>query len=192
MKKNILWDLFVTFAKIGRFTIGGGYAMISVIENNVVKAKGWITHDEMMNLTVIAASTPGPIAVNCATYVGYRQAGLTGAIVATIGFIVPAFFLILFIAAYFSNFMEYEIVANAFKGIKIAVGVLILDGGLTVVKQQKKTPLYKALILMGLGCMLVINFLSLSFSSISLMIAGGVISLSVYTVKDLIKKEAEQ
>ena len=75
MRKNILLDLLLTFMKIGFFTFGGGYAMISMIENNCVEKKKWISHDDMMNVTVIAESTPGPIAINCATFVGYRQAG---------------------------------------------------------------------------------------------------------------------
>ena len=91
---QILAELLLTFMKIGFFTFGGGYAMISVLEDNCVDKKGWITHDEMMNVTVIAESTPGPIAINCATYVGYRQAGLIGAIVATLGIIMPSFLVI--------------------------------------------------------------------------------------------------
>ena len=82
---NILLDLFLTFAKIGLFTFGGGYAMISMIENNCVERKKWISHDEMMNVTVIAESTPGPIAINCATFTGYKQAGFVGSLAATIG-----------------------------------------------------------------------------------------------------------
>ena len=91
---NILFDLFLTFAKIGLFTFGGGYAMISTIENNCVERKQWITHDEMMNVTVIAESTPGPIAINCATFTGYKKAGFSGALVATLGMIVPSFVVI--------------------------------------------------------------------------------------------------
>ena len=88
---NVLPDLFLTFAKIGLFTFGGGYAMIALIENTCVEKKQWITHDEMMNITVIAESTPGPIAINCATYVGYKKAGLCGALTATLGMILPSF-----------------------------------------------------------------------------------------------------
>ena len=87
MKKLI--DLFLTFAKIGLFTFGGGYAMIALIENNCVERKKWISHDEMMNITVIAESTPGPIAINAATFVGYKQAKLLGAIIATLGIVLP-------------------------------------------------------------------------------------------------------
>ena len=95
---NILLDLFLTFAKIGLFTFGGGYAMISMIENNCVERKQWITHDEMMNVTVIAESTPGPIAINCATFTGYKKAGFIGALVATLGIVVPSFVVIYLIS----------------------------------------------------------------------------------------------
>ena len=88
---NILLDLFLSFAKVGLFTFGGGYAMIALIENTCVEKKQWITHDEMMNITVIAESTPGPIAINCATYVGYKQKGFAGALAATIGMVLPSF-----------------------------------------------------------------------------------------------------
>ena len=94
---NKLVELFVTFFKIGLFTFGGGYAMISIIEDNCVEQKEWITHDEMMNVTVIAESTPGPIAINCATFVGYKVAGMMGAVFATFGVVLPSFVIILII-----------------------------------------------------------------------------------------------
>ena len=93
-QKNILFDLLLTFLKIGLFTFGGGYAMLAMIENSCVTEKGWISHDDMMNVTVIAESTPGPIAINCATFVGYRQAGLIGAAAATLGVTIPSFVII--------------------------------------------------------------------------------------------------
>ena len=91
---NVLLDLFLTFAKIGFFTFGGGYAMIALIENNCVEQKKWISHDELMNVTVIAESTPGPIAINCATFIGYKKVGFLGAIIATLGIILPSFIVI--------------------------------------------------------------------------------------------------
>ena len=91
---NIILDLFLTFAKIGLFTFGGGYAMIAMIENNCVERKQWITHDEMMNVTVIAESTPGPIAINAATYIGYKNLGIVGSIIATLGICIPSFVII--------------------------------------------------------------------------------------------------
>ena len=91
---NILADLFLTFAKIGCFTFGGGYAMIALIEDACVEKKKWITHDDMMNVAVIAESTPGPIAINCATFVGYRRGGFMGAVAATVGMVLPSFLII--------------------------------------------------------------------------------------------------
>ena len=123
---NPILELFLTFAKIGLFTFGGGYAMISIIEDTCVVKKQWITHDEMMNMTVIAESTPGPIAINCATYVGYQRGGISGSIAATVGVALPSFVIIYLIYAVLDNFLEITLVANAFKGIKIGVGVLIL------------------------------------------------------------------
>ena len=111
---NIVLRLFLTFFKIGLFTFGGGYAMISIIENNCVEKKKWITHDEMMNITVIAESTPGPIAINCATFVGYKIAGLLGAIAATVGVVIPSFVIIFVISTFLDNFLEIPIIANAF------------------------------------------------------------------------------
>lgn len=103
---NILADLFLTFAKIGCFTFGGGYAMISLIEDACVEKKKWITYDDMMDMTVIAESTPGPIAINCATFVGYRQYGLKGAAAATIGMVLPSFLIIFFISHFLDHFLE--------------------------------------------------------------------------------------
>ena len=132
-------ELFFTFVKIGLFTFGGGYAMISMIENNCVERKAWITHDEMMDVTVIAESTPGPIAINCATFTGYKKAGFLGALVATLGIVVPSFIVIFLISMFLDNFLEITIVANAFKGIKVGVGLLILDAAITMInKMQKK------------------------------------------------------
>ena len=136
---SILMELFFTFVKIGLFTFGGGYAMISMIENNCVEKKAWITHDEMMDVTVIAESTPGPIAINCATFTGYKKAGFLGALVATLGIVVSSFIVIFLISMFLDNFLEITIVANAFKGIKVGVGLLILDAAITMInKMQKK------------------------------------------------------
>ena len=177
---NILLDLFLTFAKIGLFTFGGGYAMISMIENNCVERKQWITHDEMMNVTVIAESTPGPIAINCATFTGYKKAGLIGALVATLGIVVPSFFVIYLISMFLDNFLELTIIANAFKGIKIAVGILILDAAVTMIKKMQKKKLPRAIMLCSCVIMLFINIFAWNFSSISLMLIAAAISLTIF------------
>ncbi|WP_201769325.1 chromate transporter [Synergistes jonesii] len=137
---NLLLDLFLTFAKVGLFTFGGGYAMIALIENTCVEKKQWITHDEMMTITVVAESTPGPIAINCATYVGYKQKGFVGALIATVGMILPSFCIIFVISKFLDHFLEITWIAHAFQGIKIAVGILILDAAIKMLqKMQKKT-----------------------------------------------------
>ena len=179
---NILIDLFLTFAKIGLFTFGGGYAMISVIENNCVERKQWITHDEMMDVTVIAESTPGPIAINCATFTGYKKAGFMGALVATFGIVLPSFVVIYLISMLLDNFFELTIIANAFKGIKIAVGLLILDAAITMLKKMHKKKLPRAIMICSCIAMLCINIFAFDFSSISLMIIAAVVSLTIFVI----------
>ena len=180
---NILFDLFLTFAKIGLFTFGGGYAMISMIEHNCVEKKQWITHDEMMNITVIAESTPGPIAINCATFTGYKKAGIAGSVVSTLGMIVPSFIIIFIISMFLDNFLEFTIIANAFKGIKIAVGILILDAAITMIKKMHKKKLPRAIMICSCAAMLCINLFALNFSSISLMLIAALVSLSIFVAK---------
>lgn len=190
-KNNILSDLFLVFAKIGAFTFGGGYAMISLIRENCVEKKKWMTHDEMMDVTVIAESTPGPIAINCATYVGYKQAGFAGAIISTLGFILPSFLIIYCISMFLDNFLEITFIANAFKGIKLAVGVLILDAGIEMVKKMQKKPIPKTIMICSLACMFLINLFSLKFSSTSLMLVAGAISLAIFLVQQNKQKNSK-
>ena len=179
---NILLDLFLTFAKIGLFTFGGGYAMISMIENNCVERKQWITHDEMMNATVIAESTPGPIAINCATYTGCKKSGFIGALVATFGLVLPSFVVIYLISMFLDNFLALTIIANAFKGIKIAVGILILDAAFTMIKKMHKKQLPRAIMICSAIVMLCINIFAWNFSSISLMLIAAVVSLTIFVL----------
>lgn len=177
---KILFDLFLTFAKVGLFTFGGGYAMIGMIESYCVDKKKWITHDELMNVTVIAESTPGPIAINCATYTGYKRAGIVGSIAATLGMIVPSFLIIYLISIFLDNFLEYEIITNAFKGIKIGVGILILNAAFTMIKKMHRKALPRAIMLCSFASMLIINLFALKFSTISLMVICGALSLMIF------------
>ena len=131
MKKLI--DLFLTFTKIGMFTFGGGYAMISLIENNCVERKKWISHDEMMNITVIAESTPGPIAINAATFVGYKQAKLLGAIIATLGIVLPSFLIILLVSAVMKKLLKNKYVQAALRGLKPCIIGLVMATGVFMV-----------------------------------------------------------
>lgn len=176
-------ELFLTFAKCGLFTIGGGYAMIAVIEDVCVSQKKWMTHEEMMELIVIAESTPGPIAINCATYTGYRKHGFGGAVAATLGMVVPSFVIILAISAFLDHFLEIGIIASAFRGMKVGVGVVIINAGINMMKKIPKKLLPRLLVTFGLVAMLLVNFFALNISSIVLMVLAGVVSLTVSMVK---------
>lgn len=180
---SILFELFLIFAKIGLFTFGGGYAMLSLIENNCVEKKKWITHDEMMNVTVIAESTPGPIAINCATFVGFKQAGLLGALIATFGMVLPSFVIIYTVSMFLDNFLEITLIANAFKGIKVAVGILVLDAAITMIRKMHRRVLPKVIMLCSFAAMLLINIFAWDFSSIALMLVAAAISLAIFCVK---------
>lgn len=137
----ILLDLFLTFAKIGAFTFGGGYAMISLLDHECVEKKRWISAEEFADITVIAESTPGPIAINCSTYTGYTTAGFVGALVATLGMILPSFCIILLVSVFLENLLAFSVIANAFRGIRLAVAILIFRAGSKMTRQlMKKTP----------------------------------------------------
>ena len=120
------WDLFKTFFKIGSFTIGGGYAMVPLIQSEVVDRKKWLSPDEFVDTLAVAQSTPGALAVNMSAYVGYRKGGVAGAAAATLGCSLPAILPILIIAMFFNKFMDIEFVQKAFKGLRPGVAALIV------------------------------------------------------------------
>ena len=189
---KMLFDLFLTFLKIGLFTFGGGYAMISLIENTCVSRKEWITHDEMMDITVIAESTPGPIAINCATYVGLKKKGIPGAIAATLGVILPSFVIILLISFFLDRFLEIKWVTSAFRGIKIAVGILIVDAAVKMILKMKRKPLPIIIASCAFVAVMLINIFALHLSTIVLMLAAALVSLTVYIIKRQKEKEAKK
>ena len=180
MKKGILKDLFLSFAKIGMFTFGGGYAMIALIENECVENKKWITTDDLSTITAIAESTPGPIAINCATFTGYMQAGLAGAISATLGMITPSFLIIYLISMFFDNFLEITIIASAFKGIKIAVGVLIFQAAVNMIKKMKKKLRPRLFMITAFVVMMAVNITATKFSTIWLLIIAAVSNVAIF------------
>ena len=187
---KLLITLFLTFAKVGLFTFGGGYAMISMIEDVCVTRKGWITHEEMMEITVIAESTPGPIAINCATYVGYKHGGIAGSIASTVGMVIPSFLIVFLISGVLDQFLLIPVIANAFRGIKIGVGLLILRVAVTMVKKMQKKPFPLIIAGCAFAAMLVINFLSLNVSSIALLLLAGAVSLGIFLCRPKGGKEA--
>ena len=188
----MLLELFLTFMKIGMFTFGGGYAMISVVENACVEDKHWITHDDMMNITVIAESTPGPIAINCATFVGYKKRGLIGAAVATTGMILPSFLIIYLVARFLDSFLEISWIAHAFEGIKLAVGILIIDAGVKMLKQIPARTLPRLIMACAFSAMRLIDILALRISSIALLLIAAAVSLVLFTISQKIERGGAQ
>ena len=180
---SLLFDLFLTFAKIGMFTFGGGYAMMSIIMNTCVEKKKWISHDEMMDITVIAESTPGPIAINVATYIGYKLKGVVGAVLATVGMCLPSFLIMYIVSLFYEQFMEITLVAAAFKGIQICVVYLIASAGLKMLKKMKKTP--QNIIVFSVTCvgMILCTLFDIHISSVWFILAAGILGLSIFFIK---------
>ncbi len=128
-------QLFWSFFKIGAFTFGGGYAMIPMIQKEVVDHKKWLQEKDIMDVVAIAETTPGPIAINAATFVGYKVDGIKGAILSTLGVVLPSFFIILLIAMFFQKFMVYEVVQRIFMGVRVAVLALMTKAFVAMFKQ---------------------------------------------------------
>ena len=139
--KYLALDLFLTFGKIGTFTFGGGYAMIPLIQREVVESKQWITDEDVLEILAIAESTPGPIAINAATFVGYRVAGTFGAFCATMGVVLPSFLIIYGLSFIIREFQEVPPVQYAFEGIRAAVLALVMKALWSMYKQCPKNPL---------------------------------------------------
>ena len=193
-----LWLLFITMLKIGLFTFGGGYAMIHLLENEFVSKKKWIEEDEFMDLVAIAESTPGPIAINCSTYIGYKKEKILGAILATLGMCIPSFTIIFFISLFFNQFLSIGWVASAFKGIQVCVVFLILSAGVKMLKKMKKKPFNLIVMSATFLCMVAFGVFAVSFSSIFYILISGFVGLLIYLIgyfkskKSPEKKEAEQ
>lgn len=194
MKKfKSLCELFLSMMKIGMFTFGGGYAMINLLDNEFVSKKKWIEAEEFMNLITIAESTPGPIAINCSTYIGYKKMGFLGAIAATLGMCIPSFTIIYLISLFFNNFLDIRWVASAFRGIQVCVVFLILSAGIKMIKKIKKTVFNVAVMLITFFAMILFSLFSVSFSSIFYILIFGLIGLLIYTMGYLINKnQAEE
>ena len=169
--------------KVGLFTFGGGYAMISLLESEFVGRRGWISHDEFMDLVVIAESTPGPIAINCATYIGYKRERVSGSVFATLGMVLPSLAIIYCISLFFNQFMSLSLVAAAFRGIQVCVVFLILSAGVNMLKKMKKTPFSLTVMTVTLAVMTAFALFGVSFSSIFYIIISGALGALVFAVK---------
>lgn len=154
-----LMDLFITFARVGVLTFGGGYAMLPILQREIVEKNDWATDEELMDYYAIGQCTPGVIAVNTATFIGQKNKGIVGGIVATLGVIMPSLVIITAIAAFISNFSDLAIVKNAFAGVRVCVCVLIFNA---VVKLWKSSVVDKATLIVFVGVFLGSVFTDLS------------------------------
>ena len=177
--KNLL-KLFWTMFKIGLFTFGGGYAMVAVIEREIVEKRKYIGQEEFLDLIAIAESTPGPIAVNSATYIGYKLGGVLGSFFATLGVVLPSFLIIFIISFFYEKFLALEYVSYAFKGIQACVAFLIISAGIKMLKVLKKNLFNVIMFVSTLVLMLVIKIFDMPISSIYLILVGGLIGVIVW------------
>ena len=175
-------SLFITMLKIGLFTFGGGYAMIALLENEFVSKKKWIDHEEFLDLAAIAESTPGPIAINAATYIVYKRAGVLGSLTATLGITLPSFVIIYLISLFFDTFLSLTLVSYAFKGIQICVIYLIFSAGLRMLKQMKKNVLNVIILSVTLVLMVTFSLLAVNFSTVFYILIFGAVGVCVYLI----------
>ena len=182
MKK--LFNLFFTFFKIGLFTFGGGYAMISQIKETVVEKNKWITEDELVEIIAIAEATPGPIAINMATFIGYKKKGFFGSAMATVGAVLPSFIIIFIISLFAEAFKQIKLVEYAFAGIKAAVAFLIFKTGISMLlKMERKVyPIISFSIV--LLSMVLFEIFAISFSAVYFILLGGVIGICLCAVSN--------
>lgn len=180
--KNLL-TLFFTFLKIGAFTFGGGYAMIALIENEFVTQKKWLTQPDFLDMVAISESTPGPVAINSATYIGYKCAGLLGALLSTLAVCLPSFVIIYAISLFFDQFLSLTYVAYAFKGIQVCVVYLIGSAGVKLLKSMEKRPLNLIIVVLVTVCMVTCSVISVQFSSIYYILVCAVVGWVVYAIQ---------
>ena len=188
-RSKLILTLFLSFFKIGAFTFGGGYAMLSLLENEFVSKRGWLTKDEFLDMVAIAESTPGPIAINSATFIGYKTAGAIGSAFATLGVVLPSFIIIYVISLFLDKFLALTLVANAFRGIQACVVYLIGSVGIKMLKQLEKKPLPPIIMGAVLVCMVAFSLFAVKFSSIVYILVSGVIGIIAFYVS---KKGAEE
>ena len=173
-EERSLWTLFGTFFKIGLFTFGGGYAMIALLEDEFITKKHWLGRDEFLDMAAIAESTPGPVAINSATYLGYKAA------VATVAVSLPSFGIIYAISLFFDQFTSLTVVAHAFQGIQVCVIYLIFSAGVRMLKALERTPLNVGILLVVMACMIAFSLLAVKFSSIAFILLSGMVGVAVW------------
>ncbi len=171
--------------KIGLFTFGGGYAMIALLENEFVTKQGWVDKEEFLDMAAIAESTPGPIAINGATYIGYRLRGIMGSLLATVAICIPAFTIIYIISLFFDRFLSFTLIAKAFSGIRVCVIYLIGSAGLRLLSGIPKKPFPLAILIGAAAAMIIASLLTKSLSTLVLILLSGLLGLAAYGISSI-------
>ena len=175
-------SLFLTFFKIGFITFGGGYAMISNIKEELIDKKAWLKEDELLKIIAISESTPGPIAINMATFIGYNKKGILGSILATLGVVLPSLITIYIISLFFDQFMKIKLIQDAFIGIKVAVAILIIRAGYNMFKKLPKKPFELIIFFITMALMILFEIISFNFSSIIYIFISAVIGIIFFSL----------
>lgn len=177
-----LGTLFFTFFKIGLFTFGGGYAMIALLEEEFIQRRKWLDKDEFLDMAAIAESTPGPVAINSATYLGYKLAKVPGAATATVAVCLPSFLIIYAISLFFEQFTQLTVIANAFKGIQVCVIYLIFSAGVRMLKALDKSPFATGVLAAVMLVMVGLSLAGVSVSSILLIFLNGAAGVAAWLI----------
>lgn len=177
-----LGTLFLTFFKIGLFTFGGGYAMIALLEEEFIQRRKWLDKDEFLDMTAIAESTPGPVAINSATYLGYKLAKVPGATTATVAVCLPSFLIIYAISLFFEQFTQLTVIASAFKGIQVCVIYLIFSAGVRMLKSLDKSPFATGVLAAVMLVMVGLSLAGVSVSSILLILLSGAAGVAAWLI----------
>ena len=177
-----LGTLFFPFFKIGLFTFGGGYALIALLEEEFIQRRRWLDKDEFLDMTAIAESTPGPVAINSATYLGYKLAKVPGAATATVAVCLPSFLIIYAISLFFEQFTQLTVIANAFKGIQVCVIYLIFSAGVRMLKALDKSPFATGVLAAVMLVMVGLSLAGVSVSSILLILLSGAAGVAAWLI----------
>ena len=184
-KSKRLLEIFVTMLKIGLFTFGGGYAMLALLDAEFVTKRSWLDKDEFLDMVAVSESTPGPIAINAATFIGYRIAGILGSLVATVAVCIPSFVIIYTISLFFDAFLSFTVVQYAFRGIQAGVVYIILSAGLKMLGGMKKTVFNVTVLVSVLTLMVLFSIFSVTFSTVYFILIAGALGLSVSAIGEI-------
>ena len=190
--KRQLLNLFLTFLKIGAFTFGGGYAMLALLEDEFVERKKWIEKQDFLDMIAIAESTPGPVAINSATYIGYKVWGFLGSLLSTLAVVLPSLTIIFIISLFFDRFLAIKWVEYAFRGIQACVIYLILSAGMKTFSSLKKSAFNYIIVFAVIATMVTLTVFSVNFSSIYIILICGIIGLAAYFLKRIKKGGKEE